>query len=74
MYAGGSGLYLTAHVKLMVLPLSTCKSGDPNMAAVGTVEWINEILNCIISLLFIAQTKISSLSVNVIIGSMLSIL
>lgn len=36
MYAGGSGLYLTAHVKLIVLPLSTCKSGDPNIAAVGT--------------------------------------
>lgn len=37
MYAVGSGLYLTAHVKLIVLPLSTCKSGPPRIVAVGTV-------------------------------------
>lgn len=36
MYAGGSGLNRIEQVKLIVLPLSTCKSGPPRMAAVGT--------------------------------------
>lgn len=36
MYAGGSGLYLTEHVKFIVLPLSTWISGDPSIFAVGT--------------------------------------
>jgi hypothetical protein len=36
MYAGGSVLCLIVHVRLMVLPLSTCKSGPPKIVAVGT--------------------------------------
>lgn len=39
MYAGGSGLYLIVHVRLMVLPLSTCKSGPPKIVAVGTEKY-----------------------------------
>ena len=38
MEAGGSGLYLIVQVKLIVLPISTCKSGPPKMVAVGTVK------------------------------------
>ncbi|CAH2003645.1 unnamed protein product [Acanthoscelides obtectus] len=36
MYAGGSGLKRMEQVKLMVLPLSTCRSGPPSICAVGT--------------------------------------
>lgn len=36
MYAGGSGLNFIVHVKLIVEPLSKCKSGAPWIAAVGT--------------------------------------
>lgn len=37
MKAGGSGLNRMLQVRLMVLPLSTCRSGPPNIVAVGTV-------------------------------------
>lgn len=45
MNAGGFGEYLMVHVKLIVLPLSTWRSGPPRIDAVGTVENIKEINN-----------------------------
>lgn len=37
---GGSGLNRMAHVKLMVLPLSTYRSGPFNIVAVGTGKFL----------------------------------
>lgn len=44
MYEGGSGLYLMMQVKLIILPLSTWRSGPPRMEAVGTGKGYKEFL------------------------------
>lgn len=38
MCVGGSGLNLMMHVRFMVLPLSTYRSGPPRIVAVGTAK------------------------------------